>query len=448
MQLLLYIFTKRKNSTARPNTPGTVVDVRLKLSTSVLSPTFLISGDIEELCMYTYAQWNDRYYFITDISIETNNVVNISCAVDVLATYKMQIGSYTAYIDRSASGGQLDLEDSYVSEKYTIQNTTKTESGDFPNFSQTGCFLLRTCGQTANASSIGVTTYAISAQSIKDVLNFLFDEGNFDFLQDTSVKSFFNPFQYIIDCKWFPFDNLAFGSTYAPIQLGWWTSPVNAVVVTQTYLSGTMIVTLPQGSYTDFRKFSSRFTELYTYMPGCGFYPLNPLHLRADSCAITWAIDVATGESQFRIMSGTFLVGVYSGKFASSVALGQISTDILNIAGGVASGIANLASMQYGTSVSDFTGAIGTLLQPTQSVNGASGSIASLLAYPHVYFYRIEKGSSDSPQSELGRPNRRELQISTLHGYIRCMNASLPLEAYDSERTHVNSYLNGGFYYE
>lgn len=448
MELRLFKFSKRANSTARPSGGGAVVNVNLKASTSALSPVFILSGDIEELCLYNYAVWNDRYYFITDISIETNNIVSITCAADVLATYKYSIGAYTAYIDRSAANGRMDLEDAYVSELYTINSNTYTVSGDFPNYSSTGCFLLRTCGQSANASSIGVTTYAISAQSIKDVLNFLFDESNFDFLADTSVKSFFNPFQYIIDCKWFPFDNMAFGTTYAPVQLGWWTSPVNAIVVTQTYLSGSMIVTLPQGTYTDFRKFSSRFTELYTYMPGCGLYPINPLHLRADSCTVNWAIDVATGESQFRITLGNYVVGVYCGKFASSVSIGQITTDILSIAGNMASGIASLASFDYGSAVSGFAGSIGTLLQPTQSVNGTSGSIASLLAYPHVYFYRIEKGSSESPQSELGKPNRREMQISTLTGYIKCMNASIALEAYDSEITQVNDYMNGGFYYE
>lgn len=448
MQLTLYTFQKREGSTARPSVTGTVLNVRLKASTSVLSPVFLIVGDIEELVIYTYAHWNGRYYFITNMTMDTNNFVTITCSVDVLATYRTEIGNYTAYIDRSATNGRADLEDNYISELYTIHSTTATQSGDLPNYSSTGCFLLRTCGQSANTSSIGVTTYAISAQSIKDVLNFLFNEGNFDFLVDTSVKSFFNPFQYIIDCKWFPFDSTAFGSTYAPIQLGWWESPVSAIVVTETYLSGTMIVSLPQGSYTDFRKFSSRFTELYTYMPGCGFYPINPLHLRSESCTVRWAIDVSTGESQFQITAGTFLVGVYSGKFASTVALGQVHTDVLNIAGNIMSGVASIASMDYGEGVSNFASSINTLLQPTQSVNGSSGSIASLLAYPHVYFYRIEKGSTDSPQSELGKPNRREMKISSLHGYVKCMNASIPLEAYESERTQVNSFLNRGFYYE
>lgn len=81
MTLVLFTFAKKKNSTARPSSSGTSFEVKLKRSTSLLSPEFLLSGDIEEILLYTYAYWDGRYYFITDITLETDNLVSISCRV-------------------------------------------------------------------------------------------------------------------------------------------------------------------------------------------------------------------------------------------------------------------------------------------------------------------------------------------------------------------------------
>ena len=77
MELKLYTFSKRRNSTARPTSSGLSINVNLKRSTSILNPVFLLQGDIEEFLLYDYAYYNGRYYFIDDVTVENADIVSI-----------------------------------------------------------------------------------------------------------------------------------------------------------------------------------------------------------------------------------------------------------------------------------------------------------------------------------------------------------------------------------
>ena len=48
----------------------------------------------------------------------------------------------------------------------------------------------------------------------------------------------------------------------------------------------------------------------------------------------------------------------------------------------------------------------------------------------------------------VGRPCMEVLQISSLSGYVQCINASVSISGPAEDRDEINSYLNGGFYYE
>lgn len=106
-----YTFSKRKNSTLQPTGTGTTIDLQLKSGTSLTSPTFLISNSGRPA--YNYVSFEGRYYFVNDIVSVRQDLWEISCSVDVLATYKSAIGSTTALI-LYASGGRNDLIDTRI----------------------------------------------------------------------------------------------------------------------------------------------------------------------------------------------------------------------------------------------------------------------------------------------------------------------------------------------
>ena len=92
-------FSKRKNSTKQP-TGGTSVTAFLKEGTSIENPTFTLSGNNFTV---DYVEAFGHYYFVKDIVSIRNNLIEIECVQDVLATYKSAIIGSSQYVIRSAS---------------------------------------------------------------------------------------------------------------------------------------------------------------------------------------------------------------------------------------------------------------------------------------------------------------------------------------------------------
>ena len=79
-----YNFSKRKNSTAIPSGTGTQYDVLLKNDTSLYSPTFIIASNA--FPSYSYAQFQNMHYYITDIVKTTNQTYEVQCKIDPIGT--------------------------------------------------------------------------------------------------------------------------------------------------------------------------------------------------------------------------------------------------------------------------------------------------------------------------------------------------------------------------
>ena len=57
-------------------------------------------------------------------------------------------------------------------------------------------------------------------------------------------------------------------------------------------------------------------------------------------------------------------------------------------------------------------------------------------------------GSKEFATSVAGRPLMQNVALSTLSGFVKCGNASVPVNAHASERDTINNFLNSGFYIE
>ena len=457
MNLELYKFAKRVNSTASPVSGGADYEITLKQSTDILHPSFLLNINPEYYGDYNYIKWNERQYFVDRATIVRDNLMRFDCTVDVLGTYKTYIGNTLAYIDRCADAGYYDslIEDSAVSQPYNRKAQARTESGTLSNISTAGSFLLRTSGdQSGTTSTIGITTYAVTANELNRILGFLFTSGNFDFLSDASIKSFFNPFQYIIDVQWTPFSTSLFGGNFDNVKLGFWDSGINCRVVTIDSWEDTLTCSIPLGGYDydDFRSYSSNYTEMTVYVPGCGLYPISPLQFRTSTGAgeitANFLGDVATGELQVELKSGTYTVAVLSGKMSSSVAIGQLAMNTAGITQSATSAIGNLLRLNPLGALGDAIEGVQKAYQPIQSVNGTAGNVASLRKYNKLVVTRNSYGSTDLVTSIAGRPCKKVMQINRLSGYVKCQNASVLMPALQEEVQMVNAYLNGGFFYE
>ena len=85
----------------------------LKQETSIIDPVIIIEGDMSTFknCNYCTIADFGRSYFINNIKSVRNNLIELTCHVDVLSTYKTQIRGNMAICRRQENNWNLYLND-------------------------------------------------------------------------------------------------------------------------------------------------------------------------------------------------------------------------------------------------------------------------------------------------------------------------------------------------
>lgn len=103
MTITFYKFTGLRNSFPKSLGNGTTVTGTLKNECDLLNPIIVFNGI--ELKEYNYCYINEfnKYYFIENFSIITNELLEISLHIDVLQTYSQQLLNCYCVVSRSSS---------------------------------------------------------------------------------------------------------------------------------------------------------------------------------------------------------------------------------------------------------------------------------------------------------------------------------------------------------
>lgn len=464
MQVNFYKFAKRINSTKQPTSDPLTLDCQLKEPCDVLNPSFIIST-YQTIADYNYIYvygWR-KYYFITDTTILTGGRYEVSCTCDELASWKDSIGRYTCFVERAASSYNARIRDGLLSSTTNIVNSTISESELSSHFEPLGGFyVMRTVGAGA-ASSTGITSYCLTGSQVRGVLSFMFTENNFtDIISDATVKSFFNPFQYIVDLKWLPLNYDDFTETLLTeetVKFGWWESDVTGKIITSAFAGQHFqcdSIALPSNSYSDWRRYADDFSSYNIYLPGIGTINLSAQETAEGLCC-RYDVDITTGTCQCSLYSGSMtdgenptgvLIATYNSTLGVPIQLGQMEsglTDVVSDFGGLIKSA--LTGNLFGA-VEQGISAVQDGLNPQKSVNGTVGARYILLQNQKILVTLNNLGAAAYPTIVAGRPLCQNVQLSTLSGYIKCGNASIDIGGYAQEKETVNGYLNGGFYYE
>lgn len=111
MYINLYNSSSPSNYVNKHITQVASLEGTLREPTSIIDPVIVIERDTPMGFNYVHIPVFNRYYFVTGISSETNNLVAISMHVDVLMTYKEQILQMEAVIKRQENSYNLYLDD-------------------------------------------------------------------------------------------------------------------------------------------------------------------------------------------------------------------------------------------------------------------------------------------------------------------------------------------------
>lgn len=464
-------FSKRKNSTKQP-TGGTSLTVTLKEGTSIEKPTFLVSGNLFSI---NYIQAFGHYYFVDDVTSVRNGLTQISCSMDVLATYKTNIGSYNAYVERAADAIYYDVM--YPDTHVAIKNEEEIHSTVFSStfiWLWSGLYVVSVLNNLG--SGAGFTTYYImdtgNLKLLAEYLNQDWGAGAADLLGFLQAN-FLHTADAVISCKWVPFSIVSIpgsGVSYETLKVG--TDVINIggvdvkgyrVTASSLVAETEMTLAIPH-VYNDFRK-AAPYTSGKLYIPMYGFVDFNPLDFsKNDTIYADVFADWVTGDTTVLLRDDTIanngkIIASYTYNSGVDCPIGQAAA---NVSGFMTSGLGLAASTALAIGSSGATavaGGFGAVVSgmntlsnavvPTMSVRGNQGGRSLAEASTDFIITLVIKHTSDPLLCICqGRPVMGYLTLGNFTGYVKCLNASIDIPGMASEKDAVNDFLNSGFYYE
>ena len=470
MNIRLYTnVNKRPNSTFQPSVADAVTFAgELKEETSFLNPVIRFSNAIVlgvfSPNAYNYAQipyWT-RYYYITDWKF-VNGCWEASMIVDVLASFKTEIATTSAYVLRAAGASTGSLTDSKYPAKTDVAITkvhlNSTWEGVAPSG---GCYVLGVINDS-NSDKIGTLSYyALSSAELGSFMAYLYGGSIYNSSSIYEIgqglwKSMFNPAQYIMSCMWFPFPANQFGSSTGTIRIGYWDSGITGVTIMNTlariaYITGD-IPNHPQisrGSYLN----HAPYTKITMYIPPFGSIPINTNFLEVGKHIYSPVyIDHVTGLASIRIslcpsasdLSDTNIVAERTSQIGVPVSVSQITQDYLGSLTSLGGSVGSLLTGNFMGALNGIVSAVDNQ-SPSVSTIGANGSIIETIMPAYMLVEHLKLVNEDN--TEFGRPLCEVRTLGNLSGYIECAEDDHAFTATWSEREQINSYLKSGFFYE
>lgn len=446
-EIVLFHFSKRKNSTKRPTGQGTEVPCLLKSATTFQKPTFILQKPMNDMLQFNYAKWADHYYFIDSTTSINAGQTEISCTEDVLATYKNEISNYTCFIERSSNQTTLANDTMYIPTNDWIlstRNVMHKEKIMKSTYSQQ--YIIRVVSRT------GVASYYINGDQLNNLLDYMYTESNFaDVITDAITKLMFDPFKYIVDLKWIPFVDSAFNnSNYEAIQLGFWDSGVTAKRIdedTVVNFSYTFSFDNPLYAITDFRYYSPSFSNYFIKLPFIGVVALNPYKIDKNVNAL-YQFDATSGLCNVFLQSQKVVFASYQFQLSVPVQIGYASTNIAQLTTSAVSLVGAGLQGNITQGISSGIEAGRSITAPEVSMLGTIGNISNILNNQILEFNSYACTSINPDGASEGYADGTVRSISGLSGYIKCRNASIEISGFTGDQEAVNNYLNSGFYYE
>lgn len=447
MNIVFYKFTKKENSTARPQSGGFSISGILNENTSIISPSLSIKFGVD-ITGYNYAYIPDfnRFYKVVSWGYALG-LWRCDLYVDVLASFKPEIAAMNNYILRSASESNGNIID-----------------GLYPTTPQTG--ILETSAESIfgvddfivqYVGKEGLKAVLISNQGMVTLCQSLWNTWNNINGMNDAFAAIADPFQYVN----------AIQKNYGP--LGFWDSKksVNIVLGTvDTGVSGhdvtgmegnaTIALSVPKHPQSGERPYlkASPYSVYSARLPGIGWIsiPSEALY-NASAVSVKYVGESSSGNLRADICVGDSVIASGTGKITTDwgFAGASSSTGVGGILGKVANGSAALLGgimgeftkfIGAGSGIVDATGSATATVQQNGGMSGCVG-----MKEPLILQLKYQVAVTDNAEDH-GRPLMEFRDIGTLSGFVQCEGAHFEGICTQTEQSMIDDALNGGFFYE
>lgn len=499
----LYTFSKKPNSTAAPSTAALTVSCTAKLPFDILNPVVqlqLAGGAAANPSSYNYARIAsfNRYYRISSWK-NIGPLWEASLIVDVLASWKTQLGANSIYVYRAAYSYDLNVED----RAYPTTARQHRLNVTIPKVWTIGGANERGAADGSGVYVVGILTSnrgtvygAFTPTQFEIFINALFSDDYYDAVLTSfgateypEAKVAVNPMQFITMCKFCPIGLITsgywgiryteeiFGISVGPVALDFLTQPVSWYRITSTNVPGANSFSIydiaitsdflhPQadnrGNWLNY----SPYTTYELFYPPFGLIQLDPvdvsayaylrirLSLDVRTCTCTLEVQVYDTAANIRtiakmqapfgvdvqlsniIQPGTSAIGIASTTFGSIA--GAVKDVFTGNFGGAIQNVFNAVNAGAGEAVK---GQI-----PHVSTFGGPGSTAALDGYPKLYVTHWYMANDDL--NGKGRPLMAVRQISAIPGYIIGDPDEISIPCTETELNMIKNVVSEGFFYE
>lgn len=467
-----YTFAKRKNSTKQPTGSATTYDIQLKSGTSLVSPTFLLN--ISGRPSFNYVEFEGRKYFINDITSVRNNLWELSCTEDFLATWKSDIGSTEAMI-LYATGGSNDIVDNRIPTKQNISFSHSVEpitgftiyddriASIVISITGTGSFGTYLLKYPGDIKDMLRNISAYTAASITDFVTWgkqQFSGGN---AADNLKAAIAFPIAFSGNQV-----NSSGNSSY--LYLGEYpvtdsnNQQMEGYLIDDPIVKGYATVAIPWNNRTGWLRHSP-YTELYLYLPFVGTMRLPVDDLINDtSIEVDYSINVTSGDIAVLVagsQSGRF-IATANGNCAmatpygsANISSGKATSAVITGAGGIGAALAAsnpvTATLALGAGLAASASQMLTAWQGESSGGGGLGGGASQGLYSQIRLTSVMRELTDLQANLdpiMGKPLMKKDTLGTYTGFIQTDGMEVEGNMLDQEREAINNLCNGGIYYE
>ena len=482
MDITLYSFSKRANSTKRPS-GGVTVSGYLREGADLRSPSFILKIPPDQLSTYmsyNYAKVLGQYYYVGDLVNLSATEWEMSMTLDELATYKSAILNTEAFVLYSTSEYDPMINDSRL-DILPTHTTHMVASNPSVDWGTSSVYALTVINNTLQTLA---TTYLLDSANLATFANRIQDDS---FLSTFSQKYAGKFTDYIVSLRYYPFNPVIWYTQIIPelsdaeVMLGSFQGIARGKIINPVAIGKRHDIMLPISELHrgDFRDVHMRRYTLY--IPWCGPMELDPVSIgeknfiicntRLDVTNGGWHVLVYASNSAStdasKINSDAVILGTTGAQIGSEIPITGVQNNT-NMVNGMYAGAASAGALAaYGLKnaaigvgaaalVSAAGAALGALsagdMKVPIMIGGQSNSTAPNNVNNNAFTLIVsDQDSRFEPEdiaNKLGRPCQKLCKLSDLSGFVQTVNASVGAVAPDDIVNSINTSLDEGIYLE
>ena len=461
----LYTHNKRDNSTKRPSGAGTTYSCVMKHGCGILNPSISLDlGLSSDPSQYNYAYIHafERYYFIEEWFFE-DRLWTAHLRVDVLATYKTEIGSANLYVLRSSSERNGTITDLLYPARTGCDFASDVKTNPWGASS----FIVGVVSANASMGSIkyyalGSGQLAVLCASLMDAESIITPENGFN-LTDASQAlqlSIVDPIQYVKTCVMLPvsYSELVNLGNVEQVKVFNFDVTIDGVVIqpnTRLSKSYTFNIqkhpdTNARGNYVN----SAPFTSITLTIPPFGCIDIDTsVTCNASTLTVEVDLDPVTGKGVLVVSCNGIILNRLESQIGVPISLSSVTRDyiggVTNTVGAVGGAVGGMMSGNIGGAISTAVSGIGNAIQslmPRAQTVGSTGAFVSnrgQFKLDHQFFRPIPDDNTHN-----GRPLCAVRNLGQLGGYMLIQDGDVTINGTSTEDQKIREYLETGFYYE